>query len=153
MNPATPYPPTLNFETGVPQVIALKYPQGKPCRNGQSLMFTTVQGDRFFVHPVVGAQITQLGIQPGEPFEMTRGRGADFQVRRIAQAPTFPARHAPQPSQPTGGDSMSHCYTRAVDIALGAVEYAKTRGLVLSPSFEDVRALAATLCISEQGRR
>jgi hypothetical protein len=48
---------------------------------------------------------------------------------------------------------MRRCYKAAIEIALEAVQTAQAKGLLLSPSFEDVRAIAATLCITETGGR
>jgi hypothetical protein len=48
---------------------------------------------------------------------------------------------------------MRRCYKAAIEIALEAVQTAQAKGMLLSPSFEDVRAIAATLCITETGGR
>ena len=48
---------------------------------------------------------------------------------------------------------MRRCYKAAIEIALEAVQTAQANGLLLSPNFEDVRAIAATLCITETGGR
>lgn len=52
----------------------------------------------------------------------------------------------------THADLLARAYRQAVDIALGAQEYAKEKGLLITPTFEDVRALAATLHISATQR-
>lgn len=48
---------------------------------------------------------------------------------------------------------ISRCYIQAVDVALAAVQYAEKQGLRITPEFADIRALAATMCITETGRR
>jgi hypothetical protein len=48
---------------------------------------------------------------------------------------------------------LTRCYQDAVDVAMAAVAYAKDRGLMIAPEFADLRAMAATICISESGRR
>jgi len=66
-----------------------------------------------------------------------------------------PAAVAP-PMNSHGETSKMHltrCYQDAVDVAMAAVAYAKDRGLMIAPEFADLRAMAATICISESGRR
>jgi hypothetical protein len=48
---------------------------------------------------------------------------------------------------------MTRCYASAIDIAVAAVESARGRGLMITPSFEDVRCIAATMLINETGGR
>lgn len=59
-------------------------------------------------------------------------------------------------SAPTGRRyRYASSITRAgVDIVAAAVEYARSKGLMVAPEFGDIRALAATICINEtNGRR
>jgi hypothetical protein len=53
----------------------------------------------------------------------------------------------------TAADQLARCYRDAVDIALATQAYAKEKGLLLTPEFGDVRAMAATLSIAENGGR
>ena len=53
-----------------------------------------------------------------------------------------------KPVLPISADRMLACYCEAVDVAIGAQAYAKQHDLLITPSFEDVRALAATLYIN-----
>jgi hypothetical protein len=53
----------------------------------------------------------------------------------------------------TSAAILARCYRDAVDIALTAVAYAKENGLLLTPEFADIRAMAATLAINETGGR
>jgi hypothetical protein len=48
---------------------------------------------------------------------------------------------------------LSRCYIQAIDIALASTAYAESKGLRITPAFEDIRALAATICINETGGR
>jgi len=137
------FPPPLKFTT--PQIITLKYQQGKMCRGGESVMFTTTTGERFFVDPPMAAEIQLLADGPMEIHETHQG----FTVRRV---PSHDGHINAGPVNGQGQNSaqiMSRCYQQAIDVALQAVEYAKGRNLMLAPSFEDIRALAATICISE----
>lgn len=53
----------------------------------------------------------------------------------------------------TSADILSRCYRDALDIALASVEYAKTKGLLLTPEFGDIRQMAATMYINSEGGR
>ncbi len=48
----------------------------------------------------------------------------------------------------TSADIARACYRDAIDVALESVTYAKSKGLMLAPSFEDIRCLSATLLIN-----
>ncbi len=47
----------------------------------------------------------------------------------------------------TAAEIMAQCYRRAVDVALTTVAYARENGLMLSPTFEDIRASGTALFI------
>jgi hypothetical protein len=202
MSAASTFPPALKFEIGQPQIIALKYAEGKPCPNSHTdtLMFSTTSGDRFFVAPYVGDRIRAAGVQVGVPFELElietfhgNKRVVEYVVRKIgagavqrtpapqgfnsedfrkvtvppnptpAAPPPLPAGargQAPGSSTPVNGNGensaaiLSRCYIQAIDIALASTAYAESKGLRITPAFEDIRALAATICISDtQARR
>lgn len=190
MNGAPGYPAALKFEIGIPQIIALKFADGKPCLNAKTdtLMFTTTANERFFVDPYVGDRIRALRIQPGVPFQMEKvetiagnRRIVEMVVRNlgtnapcIAPAPSvrpqtpssLPPPVLPTPPQlpqlpqthmngagETSAVIMARCYRAAVDVAVDAVAYAQERGIRITPEFADVRALAATMAINEQGGR
>ena len=53
----------------------------------------------------------------------------------------------------TSAMHLTRCYRDAIDIAMDAVAYAKEKGLMIAPEFSDLRAMAATICINESGRR
>jgi hypothetical protein len=186
-----PEPRTIKFETGQPVTLALAYADGKPCQSrfsGDSLMYTTTEGDRFFTEPYFQDRLRAAQIAVGQPIEIEKRetwhgnkRVVSMEVRRAVEAdvvkapaprvmeqqtpnPT-PAPRAPQPPAlppviaPVNGqgqnsaDFLARCYHQAIDIALAATAYAETKGLRITPAFEDIRALAATICINESGRR
>ncbi|MBX7134033.1 MAG: hypothetical protein K1X67_15275 [Fimbriimonadaceae bacterium] len=64
----------IRFEFNVPVHVALKYGEGKPIegRYGESLLFSTVDGRRFFLPMAAGQQLTALGVKPGEPITITK---------------------------------------------------------------------------------
>ena len=188
-----PEPRTIKFETGQPVTLALAYADGKPCHSrfsGDSLMYTTTEGDRFFVEPYFQDRLRAAQISVGQPIEIEKRetwhgnkRVVSMEVRRVMGAevartpaprvenlqtpnPT-PAAAAPQPPPlppilppaPVNGqgknsaDILARCYHQAIDIAVAATAYAETKGLRITPAFEDIRALAATICINETGGR
>jgi len=171
---------TLKLKVGEPHVIALQYAEGKPVNSpysGDQLMFSLADGRKLYVDPYVQMKLDALGIQPGVPFEIEKkelqsGNRRTVQievraVRRTSAVAAAPARQSvtagsPTPLNPTvptngagetSADIMARCYRQAIDVSLGAMKYAEERGLRLAPSFEDVRCLAATICINESGRR
>lgn len=75
---------------------------------------------------------------------------------RAPQPPPLPPILPPAPVNGAGENSaaiLARCYRDAVDIALDAVSYAETKGLRVTPTFEDIRCISATLCITQTGRR
>lgn len=197
-SPANGFPPKLEFELNVPRILAMAYAEGKPCnsRSGDSLMWTTTAGERFFTDPYVGDRARAAGLAVGVPMEWEKievrqgnRRMVEFQVRPLRNGTSVPGGGAPapigvkaengqhnptpaplptwdehvarQPAPPapvngagdTGAAILARCYHEAIDVALAAVAYAESKGLRITPAFEDVRAMAATLCIGQQARR
>lgn len=149
MNPSG-MPDRLITVVGQPQTIALKYKTGKLTRTG-NMMYTLTSGMVAFFPPAVAAEIDALHLDPGMAFSICHHGRDRWTVERITVPPP-----APSPVNGQGEDSaaiLSRCYTHAVDIALVATAYAESKGLRITPAFEDIRALAATICISETGRR
>jgi hypothetical protein len=182
-----------------PEQIALKFADGKPVHSqydGDRVMFTLVDGRKWFADLYIAQKIEQMRIQPGELFEVAKvekRRGnqklTEIEINLIVEpaAAAVPfsggvpaagrGTHSTQdnnsvrqgrraaddsngsPSIPLNGngessaDYLARCYRDAVDVCLATLAYAKAKGLVLAPNFGDVRALAATICISETGRR
>lgn len=146
------------------------------------MMYTLTDGRVGYFPLEVAAEIDSLGLAAGEPFEICHHGGTEWSIERVHERPANGAA-APQAravgdarssgatagsafqnsSPPTAGKLngagedvpaiMRRCYHAAIDIALDAVQTAQSKGLLLSPSFEDLRAIAATLCITETGGR
>lgn len=53
----------------------------------------------------------------------------------------------------TAAQILAACYAEAIGIALGASELARSKGLLVTPSFEDLRCDAAKLFIEQTGGR
>ena len=65
----------LRFEMNVPAEVALKYAgPGKPIegRYGNRVMYTLADNRVMYVAPIVASRISDLGIQPGEPFQVCK---------------------------------------------------------------------------------
>lgn len=168
----------IRFEFNVPVRCALKYAEGKPIegRYGESLLFSTTDGRRFFVPAAVGEQITALGVRPGEPISITkvesklgRKRVISYEIERAAGAAPSPAPAAPRPgpvmmptpaAPPAAAGSaepanirryLYDTYKVAVDVLAEVQKYSEARGLPVHFGPEDVRTLAATILIQKGG--
>jgi len=76
----------LHFEMNVPAEVALKYAgPGKPIegRYGNRVMYTLADDRVMYVAPIVATQISDLGIQPGEPFQVCKHLKRQGQKRLI----------------------------------------------------------------------
>jgi len=75
--------PILKLEPNKPYTIALKYPTAKQVDgfSGPQLRWILSNGDLLYTPMVVGPQIEDLGIRPGQPFTLTKyqnGRGFNW---------------------------------------------------------------------------
>lgn len=87
----------LRFEMNVPSEIALKHAgPGKPIegRYGNRVMYTLADDRVMYVAPIVASQINDLGIQPGEPFQVRKHlkkqgtkRLIEWDVQRVVNEP------------------------------------------------------------------
>jgi hypothetical protein len=87
----------LRFEMNVPAEVALKHAgPGKPIegRYGNRIMYTLADDRVMYVAPGVASRITDLGIQPGEPFQVRKHlkkqgtkRLIEWDVQRVAVEP------------------------------------------------------------------
>jgi hypothetical protein len=144
-----------------PQEIALKALPGKPVHSpyqGDQIMFTLTDGRRWFADLYVSQTIEQMRLQAGEVFRVqkTSIRDGSRAIQRVEITAVVPEVPAPKPvasaSSSDSGSSMSRHYRNAIDVVADAVAYAREKGLVIAPTFEDVRCLAAVTAIAEQRR-
>jgi hypothetical protein len=161
--------PKLTLINGTPVTIALQYPTGKivPSRipgAPNQVYYTLTDGRGMYLPLEVGPIIDALKLRAGEPFTLVKRSPRDWGAARVEKERDF---HPPLPIQgdynpPPGpvngagedaGAILGRCYSRAIDIALKAVETARTKGLMVTPSFEDLRCISTALMISETGRR
>jgi hypothetical protein len=145
-------------------------------------MFYTLTDGRHAYFPLeVAGLIDDLQLQSREPFTICKYGPREWQVEREnpyagqaaaspppASIPNKTAAGAPAPAaapQPaavpqaavngaghTAADLYIECFRDATAIALAAVDIAKAKGLMISPTFEDLRCIATTLRISSERR-
>jgi len=87
----------LRFEMNIPTEVALKHTgPGKPIegRYGNRVMYTLADDRVMYVAPIVASRITDLGIQPGERFQVRKQlkrqgsrRLIEWEVQRVASEP------------------------------------------------------------------
>lgn len=86
----------LRFEPNVPEIISLKFSEGKECESKISgdpqLYYTLSDGRSTYVSPEFGDRIRELGIRAGQPIEVVkrqrRGRPAEWEIRRVENMTT-----------------------------------------------------------------
>lgn len=175
----TKFVPT--FEPEIIALTSVKGTPKAPTQySGDQVQFLLTDGRFWYTEPYVAKKITDMMMQPGEMFEVFKTstrRGAQCQLEvhiKALDPPETPPVSEPAPRRPVGtatsaaaapdnppmngnGETsathLARCYRDAVDVCLATLAYAKAKGLVIAPDFGDVRALAATICISETGRR
>lgn len=162
----------LRLGVGDVAVVALQNLKAQPVTSQvtgkHELLYTLADGARLYVDPGVEDQLKRLRIQPGEEFDLEKMKGGWYQVRKLEtgahRTPPTPA-PAPAISQPPKAQDQrqttaaapmqampvptqqERCYYEAIDISLRVMEHAKTRGLIISPTFEDIRAIGTTMYI------
>lgn len=143
------------------------------------MYYSLADGRGMYLPLEVGAQLDRLALKPGEPFTLEKHGPRDWRFAKLLKGggsrqtagtetdTAGPSRlnepHGKSgtvglgsPVNGAGEDAatiLARCYQRGVEIALGAVDYAKTKGLTLAPTFEDIRCISAALMISETGGR
>jgi hypothetical protein len=90
----------VQFETGQPVEVALKFPEPRiyDGQYGERAMYTLTDGRVMYVDPLTAARIKSLGVQPGEFFyilKSKKGRSTEWSVFLEGQEP--PAA-APKPT-------------------------------------------------------
>lgn len=148
--------PILGLEEGRPYEIALKYPTGKAVSNGR-IMFSTTEGEVFFVDQFDAEMIYGLELRPQEPFRIMR-RNRQIQVercrveRQVSEAPAAPAivpqqKEQSQPQSNSLSAIMAASYVSAIDALQVAQQYAEKHGVPFRISPAEIRACAHCIFI------
>lgn len=169
-SPMTTSHQKLAIIPGEPQTLALRTPSGKQVKSRipgapDQAYYSLTDGRSLYLPLEVGAMIDQLKLRSGERVRILKRSSRDWTVEKVGAEPQTTAvqprevidgcKNHSTASAPVNGageacsDILARCYQSAVEISLGAAEYAKTRGLMIAPSFEDVRCVASVLMISE----
>jgi hypothetical protein len=163
----------LQFERG--KVVRSRY-SGK-----DEMMYTLTTGEKAYFPLAVGEAIDSLTLAPGQPFTVCHHGGGNWDVDRAPLAPpSAPAQPLPaRPSPPTpplppaaslhssaaqaplqrmngAGETAADLYLEhfqsAIDIVLAGVPLANAKGLMVAPTFEDIRCIATHLAIARERR-
>lgn len=161
----------LNFQNGIAYEIALKYETGKTISNGR-IMFSTTDGEVFFIDQQDADKIYDLQLRPQEKFRLLKSK-AGIEVERIpmVQKPVVqtPAPAATSASsiagrtEPSAGQTshahgnslsgiMASSYISAIDALLVAKDYAESKGVPFKLSSMEIRACAHSIFI-QAGRQ
>jgi hypothetical protein len=96
----------------------LKYTDGLPVRGGQSIMYTTMQNEKFFLSLEDSNRLQHLGLAPNEAFRIMKkvdGRNSDYLIVKAEQ----PARR-PIETSPAVSDAIEDAETRELRAKLNA---------------------------------
>lgn len=158
-NAATVTRDVLNFSNGIAYEIALKYGTGKLVSNGR-VMFSTVDGEIFFLDPDDADKIYALQLDKQEKFRLLKSR-AGIEVQRIAErmvqtpAPAAVTNTsmvstgaAPQAQNNSLSGIMAASYISAIDALLVASDYAEKHGVPFRITSGEVRSAAHCIYIS-----
>jgi hypothetical protein len=153
----------LQFENGLAYEIALKYGTGKVISNGR-VMFSTTDGEVFFVSQDDADKIYELELRPQERFKVTKTRSG-LEVERIPHVqagrqatvpPAVPATKnngvesdaTSQAQNNSLSGIMASSYIAAIDALLIAKDYADKKGIAFKISSMELRASAHCLFIA-----
>ena len=104
----------VTFDFNVPEIVELKYPEGKPVdgRFGPQVYYSLADGRCMYVEPVVAQQIARLGVQPGDAVEILkrqvkhgRAKGVEWVVQMAGEAPAAGTRPQPPALAPGHGET------------------------------------------------
>lgn len=168
----------IRFEPNVPVTVALKFDFGQRVKSGipnapDQMMYSTVEGDRFYVALETAEAIQRAGVKRGEPFTICKrleGKSAFWEVTKQQQARVTPPAptavisnseeqtcaqsSTPQNPVSIGMTQMSQllgsCMIAAIDAAALAREYAHSKGIPLQLSEESIQDLTSTAMIHLQ---
>lgn len=166
-------PPSTRFQTvvGQPYTIALQFATGKPVTSRydgkQQIMYTLTNGQKAYFDLGVAQAIDSLTLAPGQPFTICHLGGQSWDIERAhpqqpQQPPPPPPPYNPPPAAEapprkmngagqTASEILLGLYPDAIEVALKAAAMAQAKGLMVSPTFEDVRTIATTLFINQTG--
>lgn len=154
----------LNFQNGIAYELALKYPTGKQISNGR-VMFSTTDGEVFFIEQDDADKIYALDLRPQERFRILKSRaGIVFErISKVQQPEVIPQRTipaaAPVPTeqvttQPSlqGNSSLSNlmasAYISAMDALVIAGDYAAQHSIPFKFTMGELRASAHCIFIA-----
>lgn len=151
----------LKLDIDHPVTIALKYPTPKPVKGawGPQLLWFLADGKKLFTPDVVRRQIEELGIQPGEKFQVAKlraGKSVQWKVERVpSQAALLLDRCVPLdgleyelPEVPAS--SLDKALRGTIQAVIQAEEHGKKIGYHIQFTPSDIRELA--LSVLRQGR-
>ena len=130
-------------------------------------MYTLVDERVMYVPPVVRSKLVELGIQPREPFTISKAerkegnrRCIEWEVKRERDSNDLPPSETPPmngktngpgtPNPSNGHSAVSHleqALASSIDAAIAAEQYAATKGFSVRFGSEDLRAMALSLFI------
>jgi hypothetical protein len=162
----------LKLEPNKPYTIALKYPTAKQVDgfSGPQLRWILSNGDILYTPLVVGAQIEDLGIKPGQPFTLTKRKNGDG-TKWIAERPSSQGAATPAPhetnktpiaalldsAEPLDGIPAYKPITRledalrtAVAAAAAAEKYGREIGYAVRFAPADIKSLGISVYIGQQ---
>lgn len=171
----------LKLEPNQPYTLSLKYPTGKQVDGnwGPQLRWILGNGDLLYTPMELGPQIEDLGIRPGQSFQLTkiqRGKSFEWRAERIASRQgtgvALPQK-GPQPiaslvdkadlepySEPQTPPSqapvtrLEDALMTAVAAAAAAEKFASSIGYTCRFSPTDIKAMGISVLIaSQQGSR
>lgn len=159
--------PKLVITQGEPVTISLRYPSGKVVASlipgaPPQMYYSLMDGRGCYLPLEVGRIIDDLKLKAGEPFTLLKAGPRDWRATRIEPKrdfyPPLPPgmQNGDMPNGPVNGSGegsaeiLARCYEKGIEIVVGAVNLAKDKyGLLLAPTFEDVRCVSTALMISE----
>jgi hypothetical protein len=181
--PRTAVREKLKLQNGIPVTIALEFSTGKRVTsripgNPDQVFYSLTDGRDWYADLEAAELIERLDLASREPFTVCKLGPGRFEVQRAGQYPTPPTRNTPSCNPPqappynpptpplppaatqrmngegeTAAQILAGCYPDAVDVVLAGLAACKAKGLMVAPSFDDVRAIATTLFIQQTGGR
>lgn len=172
----------LKLQNGIPVTIAFEFSTGKRVTsripgNPDQVFYSLTDGRDWYADLEAVELIERLDLVSREPFTVCKLGPGRFEVQRAGHFPTQPARNAPSYSPPqapaytppptpplppaahvngqgeSAAEILAACYPDAVDVVLAGLAACKAKGLMVAPTFEDIRCVATSLFIQQTGGR